>query len=210
MSTSAHTPGRRLKLGVLVSGGGTNLQALLDACAAPDYPAQVALVLSNNPAAKALERAAKAGVPTAVVEHGRYAKRDAFEQALVEPLKARGVELVCLAGFMRLLGRDFLSAFPQRVLNIHPALLPSFPGLHAQRQALQHGVKVAGCTVHFVDEGTDSGPILAQATVAVQDADDEAALTARILEQEHRLYPHAVRLVAEGRVQLDGRRVRVS
>ncbi len=207
MSRAAPQP---LPLGVLVSGSGTNLQALIDACGAPGFPARVAHVVSNVPGAKALERAAKAGIPSTVVEHGRFASRAEFERALVAPLRAAGVQLVCLAGFMRLVGKEFLSAFPAGVLNIHPALLPSFPGLHAQRQALTHGVKVTGCTVHFVDEGTDTGPILAQAAVPILDADDEAALSARIQAEEHRLYVEAVRAVAEGRVRVDGRRVYVA
>jgi phosphoribosylglycinamide formyltransferase-1 len=197
----------RTKLGVLVSGGGTNLQALLEACARPDYPAEVALVLSNVPTAGALERARKAGVPAQVVDHKAFGARADFEQALGEALAAAGVEVVCLAGFMRLLSADLLGRYPGRVLNIHPSLLPAFPGLHAQRQALERGVKVAGCTVHFVDAGMDTGPILAQAAVPVLPGDDEASLSARILQEEHRLYPLAVKLVATGAVRLEGRRV---
>jgi phosphoribosylglycinamide formyltransferase-1 len=197
----------RTRLGVLVSGGGTNLQALLDACARPDYPAEVALVLSNVPTAGALERARKAGVPSKVVDHKAFGARADFERALGEALAAAGVELVCLAGFMRLLSADLLGRYPGRVLNIHPSLLPAFPGLHAQRQALERGVKVAGCTVHFVDAGMDTGPILAQAAVPVLPGDDEASLSARILQEEHRLYPLAVKLVATGAVRLEGPRV---
>ena len=199
----------KLPIGVLVSGGGTNLQALIDACAAPDFPARIALVVSNVPGVGALERAHKAGIPHEVVPHKQFGDREAFERAVVDRLRAAGVELVCLAGFMRLIGATFLHAFPGRIINIHPALLPAFPGLHGPRQALACGVKLAGCTVHFVDEGTDSGPIIAQAAVPVLDGDDEAALAARILEQEHRLYPLAVRLIAEGRVSVEGRHVRV-
>jgi len=199
----------KVRLGVLVSGSGSNLQALLDAAARPDYPAQVAVVLSNVPTAFALERARKANVPTEVVEHKGFAQREAFETRLVEVLRARGVELVALAGFMRIVGPTFLRAFPQRVLNIHPALLPAFPGLHGPRQALLHGAKLAGCTVHFVDEGTDTGPIIAQAAVPVLPDDDEAALAQRILAEEHQLYPRVVRWVAEGRVRVEGRVVRI-
>jgi phosphoribosylglycinamide formyltransferase-1 len=202
-------PSQKLKVGVLVSGGGTNLQALIDACAKPDFPARIALVVSNLPGVGALERAHKAGVPHEVIPHKSFGDRDSFERAVVERLRAAGVELVCLAGFMRLIGHTFLQAFAGRILNIHPALLPAFPGLHGPRQALAYGVKLAGCTVHFVDEGTDTGPIIAQAAVPVLDGDDEATLAARILEQEHRLYPLAVRLVAEGRVSIDGRHVRI-
>ncbi|MFE8597185.1 phosphoribosylglycinamide formyltransferase [Archangium violaceum] len=197
----------RTKLGVLVSGSGSNLQALLDACAKPDFPAEVALVVSNVPTAFALERAKKAGVPSVVLEHKAFGSRADFEKALVEKLVSAGVEWVCLAGFMRLLGVDFLGHFAGRVLNIHPSLLPAFTGLHAQRQALERGVKVAGCTVHFVDPGMDTGPIIAQAAVPVLPGDDEAALTARILKEEHRLYPLVVKLVTTGVVRLEGGRV---
>lgn len=197
----------RLRLGVLVSGSGTNLQALLDACSTSDYPAEVGVVISNVAGALALERARRAGVPTAVLEHGSFASRADFDRALAELLRQREVGLVCLAGFMRVLGPSFLGAFPGRILNVHPSLLPAFPGLHGPRQALGHGVKITGCTVHFVDEGTDTGPILAQAAVPVLPDDDEAALAARILQAEHRLYPLAVRLVAEGKVSARDRRV---
>lgn len=199
----------RAQVGVLVSGGGTNLQSLIDACASPQFPAQIALVISNVSGAHALERARKAGIATLVLEHGAFPDRSSFEAALVLALREREVALVCLAGFMRLLGPTFLREFPRRVLNIHPALLPSFPGLHGPRQALAQGVKIAGCTVHLVDEGTDTGPIVAQAAVPVLPDDDEPALAARILEQEHRLYPLALRWLAEGRLKLEGRRVAV-
>ena len=197
----------RTKLGVLVSGGGSNLQALLDACAQPGFPAEVAVVVSNVPTAFALERVRKAGVAAVVLEHKAFGSRADFEKALVERLESAGVEWVCLAGFMRLLGVDFLGRFAGKVLNIHPSLLPAFPGLHAQRQALERGVKVAGCTVHFVDPGMDTGPIIAQAVVPVLAGDDEAALSARILKEEHRLYPLVVKLVATGAVRLEGGRV---
>jgi len=196
----------RTKLGVLVSGSGSNLQALLDACARPDFPAEVAVVVSNVPTAFALERARKAGVPAVVLDHKTFGSRTDFEKALVETLASAGVEWVCLAGFMRLLGADFLGRFPGKVLNIHPSLLPSFPGLHAQKQALERGVKLAGCTVHFVDPGMDTGPIIAQAVVPVLPGDDEAALSARILQEEHRLYPLVVKLAATGAVRLEGGR----
>ncbi|MFL5358341.1 phosphoribosylglycinamide formyltransferase [Archangium sp.] len=197
----------RTKLGVLVSGSGSNLQALLDACSRPDFPAEVARVVSNVPTAFALERARKAGVPTVVLDHKAFGSRADFEKALVETLVSAGVEWVCLAGFMRLLGADFLGRFPGKVLNIHPSLLPAFTGLHAQRQALERGVKLAGCTVHFVDPGMDTGPIIAQAAVPVLPGDDEAALTARILKEEHRLYPLVVKWVATGAVRMVGGRV---
>jgi phosphoribosylglycinamide formyltransferase 1 len=194
----------RAKLGVLVSGSGSNLQALLDACARADYPAEVALVVSNVPTAFALERARTAGVAARALDHKTFGTRADFEKALGDALEQAGVEWVCLAGFMRLLGADFLGRFPGRVLNIHPSLLPAFPGLHAQRQALARGVKVAGCTVHFVDPGMDTGPIVAQSAVPVLTGDDEAALSARILEAEHRLYPLAVKLAVTGAVRLEG------
>jgi phosphoribosylglycinamide formyltransferase-1 len=206
-----------IRLGVLASGGGTNLQALLDACAARRIDAEVALVLSNLPGAGALERATRAGVPGACLPSKGMTDRTAYDAAVVERLVAAGVELVCLAGYMRLVTPGFLQAFgpsPRsrgcpRVVNIHPALLPAFPGLHGPRQALAAGVKVAGCTVHFVDEGTDTGPIIAQAAVPVLDGDTEESLAARILEQEHRLYPQAIQWIAEGRLWLEGRRVRL-
>ncbi|HMK73254.1 MAG TPA: phosphoribosylglycinamide formyltransferase [Myxococcaceae bacterium] len=198
---------RRRTLAVLVSGTGTNLQALLDASAAADFPARVAVVLSNVPGVMALERARAAGVPGVIVPHQDFPGRAAYDAALLAALAPYRPEIVCLAGFMRLLGGDFLRAFPAGVLNIHPALLPSFPGLHGVRQALGHGVKVSGCTVHLVDEGTDTGPIIAQAAVPVLDGDTEETLSARIQREEHRLYPLAVRLLAEGRLHRDGRRL---
>ncbi len=199
----------RARLGVLVSGSGSNLQALLDACAQESFPAEVACVVSNVPTAFALERARKAGVPAVVVDHKAFGSKADFEQSLMEALRAEGVEWVCLAGFMRLLSGDFLARFPGRVLNIHPSLLPAFPGLHAQRQALEHGVKIAGCTVHFVDAGMDTGPIIAQAAVPVLPEDTEASLSARILAEEHRLYPLAARLAVTGKVTEEGGRTRV-
>ncbi len=200
-----------MRVGVLVSGSGSNLQAILDAAAASALGgATVAVVISNRPGVKAIERAGAAGVEALVIDHRAFASRDDFERALVEALAARQVEWVALAGFMRLLGARFLGAFSGRVVNIHPSLLPAFPGVHAQAQALAHGVKVAGCTVHFVDEGTDTGPIIAQAAVPVRDDDDEDALSARILAEEHRLYPRVLRWLAEGRVVREGRRVMIA
>ena len=201
--------GQRVRLGVLVSGSGSNLQALLEACAREDFPAEVACVVSNIPTAFALERARKAGVTAMVVDHKAHASKADFEKALLDTLRAANVEWVCLAGFMRLLSADFLGHYAGRVLNIHPSLLPAFPGLHAQKQALERGVKVAGCTVHFVDAGTDTGPIIAQVAVPVLPDDDEKALSSRILAEEHRLYPLAVRLAVTGKVTLDGARTRV-
>jgi phosphoribosylglycinamide formyltransferase 1 len=194
-------------IGVLVSGSGTNLQAILDAQARGDLGAEVRVVISNKAGVRALERAAAAGVPSRVLPHKEFSSRESYDDALVAVLREHRVEIVALAGFMRLVTPRLLEAFPQRVVNIHPSLLPAFPGLHAQRQALEHGARVSGCTVHLVDSGLDSGPIIAQAAVPVLDGDDEAALTARILTEEHRLYPAALRAIAEGRVAVHGRRV---
>ncbi len=198
-----------MRIGVLASGRGTNLQAILDACADGRLPARVVLVVSDREDAGALERARAAGVAARVLPRAAFGSRDAHDAAVVEALRAAGVETVVLAGYMRLVTGTLLRAFPHRVLNIHPALLPAFPGLHAQRQALAHGVKVSGCTVHFVDAEMDSGPIILQAAVPVEEDDDEARLSARILVEEHRLLVTALRLVAEGRVAVEGRRVKV-
>jgi phosphoribosylglycinamide formyltransferase-1 len=197
----------RLAVGVLASGRGSNLQALLDASAAPDYPARVVVVISDRETAPALDRARAAGVEARWINPKDFADREAFDRALVRELQTREVGLVCHAGFMRILSPAYVRAFAGRALNIHPSLLPAFPGLRAQRQALEHGAKIAGATVHFVDEGVDTGPIVLQAAVPVEPGDTEATLSARILAEEHRLYPAAVRLFAEGRLELAGRRV---
>lgn len=197
------------RLGVLVSGSGSNLQALIDACRGLDFPAEVAAVVCNVPGAYALERARTAGIATEVVDHKSYADRAAFDAALVSALRKHQVDVVCLAGFMRLVGASLLEAFAGRVLNIHPSLLPSFPGLHGARQALAHGAKITGCTVHFVDAGLDSGPIIVQAAVPVLPEDDEKSLAARILAEEHRAYPAAVRWLCEGRLEVQGRTVSI-
>lgn len=189
-------------LGILVSGSGTNLQAILDALADGKLRAKIGVVLSNVATAKALDRAKAAGVVTAVVDHKPFASREAFDAAVVEVLRAKGVDCVVLAGFMRLVTPVLLDAFPHRVVNIHPALLPAFPGIHSQRQALAYGVRVSGCTVHFVDSGMDTGPIIAQATVPVLDDDTEATLQARILAQEHALLPEVLQWIADGRVEV--------
>ena len=196
-----------LALGVLASGRGSNLQAILDACARPGFPARVAVVISDRERAPALDRARAASVEALWVNPKDFADREAFDLALVRALDLHGVGLVCHAGFMRILSPAYVRAFAGRALNIHPSLLPAFPGLHAQRQALDHGVKVAGATVHFVDESVDTGPIVAQAAVPVAPGDTEETLAARILVQEHRLYPEAIRLFAEGRLRIQGRRV---
>jgi len=194
-------------IGVLISGRGSNLQAIIDAAGDGRLDARIAVVLSNRADAGGLERARQAGIETVVRDHKAYPSRDAFESVLVEDLRARDVQVVCLAGFMRLLGATFVNAFPNRILNIHPALLPAFPGLHAQRQALEHGAKVAGPTVHFVDTTLDAGPIVMQAVVPVLDTDTEDTLSARILVQEHLIYPAAIQKVLDGNFRVDGRRV---
>jgi phosphoribosylglycinamide formyltransferase-1 len=196
-------------IAVLVSGSGSNLQAIIDAAERGDIPCRIGLVLSNRDDAYALERARKHGIPTEVVDHKSFQTREEFDARLVEILTERGVSLVCLAGFMRVLTPLFIRAFPHRIINIHPALLPSFPGTHGPRQALQYGARFAGCTVHFLDEGVDTGPVIVQAVVPVFDDDTEESLAARILVQEHRVYPMAIRLYFDGRLQIEGRRVRV-
>ena len=192
----------RLKLGVLISGRGTNLQALIDACARPAYPARIVLVISNEPGALGLKRAESAGIPTETIDHRDFGDRAAFDAALDGALRKAGVELVCLAGFMRVLSKGFVARWHDKAINIHPSLLPSFTGLEAQGQALAAGVRIAGCTVHFVRASVDNGPIIVQAAVPVLERDDAETLAARVLEAEHRIYPLAVRLIAEGRVSV--------
>jgi phosphoribosylglycinamide formyltransferase-1 len=194
-------------LGVLISGRGSNLQALIDAAAAKRLGATIRVVISNRPGVAGLARAEAAGIETMVMPHQTAGSRTDYDRALVAALQARGVTLVCLAGFMRLLGADFCTAFPRAVLNIHPSLLPSFPGIDAQRQALEHGVKVSGVTVHFVTPELDAGPIVVQECVPVRDDDTEESLAARILEVEHRLYPEAVRQILAGGWRIERRRV---
>ncbi|UFS70429.1 phosphoribosylglycinamide formyltransferase [Geomonas sp. RF6] len=199
-----------IKIGVLVSGGGTNLQSIMDACAAGEINGRVVCVISNVADAFALERARQAGIPAIFLNHRDYAGRRSYDEALVEALKGHEVDLVVMAGFMRIITEVLLDPFPQAVMNIHPSLLPAFPGLYPQRQALEYGAKVSGCTVHFVDAGTDTGPIIAQAAVPVLENDTEEALSARILMEEHRIYPEAVKLFAQGRLTVEGRRVVVA
>ncbi|EME68945.1 folate-dependent phosphoribosylglycinamide formyltransferase PurN [Paramagnetospirillum caucaseum] len=196
----------RKKVGVLVSGRGSNLQALLDACADPSFPAEIALVISNVPGVYALERAEKAGVPTLVIPHKGFPSREAFDAEMDKALRAAGIEIVCLAGFMRLLSPPFAEGWRGRMINIHPALLPSFKGLHTHARAIEAGVKLHGCTVHLVTPELDDGPILVQKAVPVLAQDDEDSLAARVLEQEHKAYPEALRLLAEGRVTVEGNR----
>jgi phosphoribosylglycinamide formyltransferase 1 len=193
------------RIAVLISGRGSNLQALIDAVADGRLRAEIAIVISNKADAYGLERARAAGIATLSIGHRDYPTRDAFEEVLVRELRARDVSLVCLAGFMRLLGRTFLDAFPNAILNIHPSLLPSFPGVDAQRQAWEHGAKVAGATVHFVTGELDGGPIIRQSAVPVLDDDTAETLAARILEEEHRIYPEAVAAVLDGGWTIAGR-----
>ena len=194
------------RLGVLISGRGSNLQSIIDAVASRRLDATIAVVISNRSDAAGLQRAQQAGIPTVVLKTKDYADRADSDRALADALVARGVTLVCLAGFMRLIGPPLLEAFPNRILNIHPSLLPSFPGLDAQHQALEHGVAVSGATVHLVNGELDAGPIVAQAAVPVLPDDTPAALSARILEQEHRLYPQAIATILAGGWRIDGRR----
>jgi phosphoribosylglycinamide formyltransferase-1 len=203
-----------LALGVLVSGNGSNLQAILDAVESGALPASVKLVLSNKADAYALERAERAGAPRRVISHREFASREDFDRAMIAALREAGAEWIVLAGFMRVVTPVFLSAFEHRVINIHPSLLPAFPGAHAQRQAVAYGVKVSGCTVHFVDQGTDTGPIIAQRAVLVRADDDETALGDRILVEEHRLLVEVLSAIAAGRVEVvkgtEGTRTRVN
>ena len=198
-----------LRIGVLASGEGTNLQALLDACHEGRINGHIALMLTNNPQAGAIARCKRANVPFAVVDHRDFSERTAFDAVLVEKLRAARIDLVVLAGFMRIISPVLINAFAQRIMNIHPSLLPAFPGKDPQRQALEHGVRFSGCTVHFVDTGVDTGPIILQAVVPVHGTDDVETLKRRIQEQEHCIYPQAVQLFAQGRLVLDGRRVTI-
>lgn len=194
------------RLGVLISGRGSNLQALIDAIETTQLAASIAIVISNREDAAGLERARAAGIEALALPHRAYATRDDYDRALVSELKARDVGLVCLAGFMRLVGEPLIEAFPHRILNIHPSLLPAFPGLDAQKQAIEHGVKVSGVTVHLVTSELDGGPIIVQRAVPVIAGDTAETLAARILEQEHRAYPEAVQMILDGGWRVDGRR----
>jgi phosphoribosylglycinamide formyltransferase-1 len=194
----------RLKVGVLISGRGSNLQALIDACAGPDFPAEIVLVISNNADAQGLERAHAAGIATKVIDHRSFANREGFDTALDAALRRAGAELICLAGFMRLLTPGFVEWWHDRIINIHPSLLPSFKGLHSHERALAAGVRLTGCTVHVVRAAMDDGPIIVQAAVPVHPDDDAERLAARVLAAEHRAYPLALRLIAEGRVTVEG------
>ena len=200
---------RQLPLGVLISGSGTNLQAIIDAIEAKRLDAVIRVVISNREDAFGLVRAKKHNIPTEIVDHRKFSSREAYDQALIDILEARQVELVVLAGFMRLLSPVLVQAFSNRIMNIHPALLPAFPGLHVQKKAAEHGVRFSGCTVHFVNEGCDEGPIIIQSVVPVYPDDTEESLSARILKEEHRIYPGAIQLHSEGRLHVVGRKVLV-
>jgi len=195
---------KKMRIAVFVSGSGSNLQAIIDACI-PSI--EIALVFSNNPDAYALKRAENHDIPTLVVNHRDYKSREEFEADILKHLEPLGIELIVLAGFMRILSPVLVRAYANRMINLHPALLPSFPGIHAARQAIEAGVKFTGCTVHFVDEGVDSGPIILQAVVPVEDDDDEDSLLQKIHAEEHRIYPEAIRLISEGKIKIEGKRV---
>lgn len=195
---------KKMRVAVFVSGSGSNLQAIIDA-GIPSI--EIALVFSNNPDAYALKRAENHGIPTLVVNHRDFKSREEFEGEILKHLEPLGIELIVLAGFMRILSPVLVRAYANRMINLHPALLPSFPGIHAARQAIEAGVKFTGCTVHFVDEGVDSGPIILQAVVPVEDGDDEDSLLQKIHAEEHRIYPEAIRLISEGRIKIEGKRV---
>ncbi|MDD1689452.1 MAG: phosphoribosylglycinamide formyltransferase [Methanoregula sp.] len=197
------------RIAVLASGRGSNFQAVIDAIAAGKIPATCVALITDNPKAYAIERAGKAGIPVRIINFASFPTREAYEQALLAAMEEARADLYVLAGYMRILGSGVVQAFPGKMVNIHPALLPSFTGLHAQRQAVLHGVKVAGCTVHFVDDSLDGGPIILQKCVPVMDDDDEDDLADRILEQEHIAFPEAIRLFCEDRLEIVGRNVRV-
>jgi phosphoribosylglycinamide formyltransferase-1 len=198
-----------LKLGVLISGNGSNLQSIIDHIEKGSLTAVIKIVISNNPNAYGITRAKKHGIPFVVLKNGDFKNKEEFDLELIRILESKCVDLVILAGFMRIISPTILKAFPQKIMNIHPALLPSFPGIHGQKQALEYGVKISGCTVHFVDEGVDTGPIIMQKAVQVFDDDTEETLAARILTDEHRIYPQAIQLFAEGKIEIKGRKIRI-
>lgn len=198
-----------LKIGVLASGRGSNFQAIIDEIEAGRIPAKIEILIVDNPGAYAIERAKKHGIPYLFINPKEFQTKEAFYEKIRDELLSKGVELVILAGFMRIVKKPLLEAFPNRIMNIHPALLPSFPGLHGQKQAVDHGVRISGCTVHFVDEGVDTGPIIIQAAVPVSPDDTEESLSERILRLEHKIFPEAIRLFAEGRLEVEGRKVKI-
>ncbi len=198
-----------LKLGVLISGNGSNLQSIIDNIENGSLKAVIQIIISNNPDAYGITRAKKHRIPFVVLKNGHFNNKQDYDAELVRILQDNGVELVIMAGFMRIITPVLLKAFSGRIMNIHPALLPSFPGLHGQKQAVDYGVKYSGCTVHFVDEGVDTGPIIIQSAVPVLDDDTEDTLAARILKEEHKIYPQAIQLFADGKLDVDGRKVRI-
>jgi phosphoribosylglycinamide formyltransferase-1 len=198
-----------LKIGVLASGRGSNFQSIMDEIESDRLKAEIVLLITDNPSAFAIERAIKHGVEYLVIQPKEYRSRDDYFTRIADDLKKKNVELVVLAGFMKIVGKPLIDAFPNRIMNIHPALLPSFPGLHSQKQALDYGAKISGCSVHFVDEGMDTGPIIIQASVPVFQNDTEETLSERILKYEHRIYPEAIRLFSEGKIKVEGRKVRI-
>ena len=200
-------PSEKFKLAVLVSGRGSNLQAIIDNIEENNLAAEISLILSNVPDAYALQRGKKHGLESIFLDPKSFSSRDDYEKQMLELLQTKSIDLVCLAGFMRILGKKFIEAFSGKIINIHPSLLPAFPGLNVQEKALQHGVRFSGCTVHFVNEEVDGGAIISQAVVPILDADDTQSLSDRILEQEHIIYPEAIRLVIEDRLEFSGRRV---
>jgi len=196
-----------INIGVLVSGRGTNLQSIIDAIREGKIEGRISIVISDNREAFALKRAEKSNIETRYIDFKSFKNREDYDKKIVEYLKEKNVDLVVLAGYMRILSPYFIKMYKNRIMNIHPALLPSFPGLHAQRQAVEYGVKVSGCTVHFVDEGVDSGPIILQKAVEVEDSDTEESLAERILKEEHQIYPRAIQLFSEGKLVIKGRKV---
>jgi len=200
-------PLNTFKLAVLVSGRGSNLQAIMDSIDREELDAHLSIVISNTKDAIALKRAEKHGIKTIFIDPSNYLSSKEYDKALVLKLKEFSVDLICLAGYMRILGEEIIQTFEKKIINIHPSLLPAFPGLNAQKQAISHGVKFSGCTVHFVDSGVDSGPIILQTVVPVYDNDDEKSLSKRILEQEHYLYPKAIKMIQENKIRLNGRTV---
>ena len=200
---------KKIGIGVLVSGSGSNLQSIIDHIEGGRLDAKIKMVISNNPEAFALQRCRDHRLPTAVIDHREFHTREDFDRCLMAKLRAADVELVVMAGFMRILSPEFFRAFPRQIMNIHPALLPSFPGTHVQKKALEYGAKFSGCTVHFADEGVDTGPIIIQAVVPVYEDDTADTLAARILREEHRIYPQAIQYYAEGRIEIEGRTVRI-
>jgi len=198
---------KKVGIGVLVSGSGSNLQSIIDHIEGGTLDAEIKVVLSNNPDAYALERCRKHKISSVVIDHRRFDCRENYDRRAIAILESSGVELVVMAGFMRILSPEFFKAFPQRIINIHPALLPAFPGMHVQQKAVEYGVKFAGCTVHFADEGIDTGPIIIQSVVPVYEEDTADTLSTRILKEEHRIYPQAIQFYAEGRIVIEGRKV---